>query len=344
MSSLLTSLKPGYYLGIDCSGSHTEAVIADESGFILGSGGCETGANPHNTSLESIFEAIRTSTMEAQKDATRSYPERDIKHYEAACIGMAGFDTPNDQERIRKSLLELPSEQRFHLNRIIIVNDGLAALRAGTDRLWGISLLAGTGSSCYAISPSGKEAKAGGWGFLLGDQGSGYAIGKAIIQQVVKELDGRARPTKLTAKVLKDLRLKEPSDLVQWAYGSATMPIRETAALSILYEDRDLANCIELADIGSQAINELILAFDAVIQQVSFPPGIKIPVVLSGGLFAAKGRILSQVSEAITNRCPQADIIHPTRSSAEGAVNIAQAGERLAAYSESAILMINPDK
>lgn len=108
--------------------------------------------------------------------------------------------------------------------------------------------MASTGSSCYAITPSGKEVMAGGWGYFLGDQASAYSIGKGMIKQVVKEFDGRSAPSKLTPKVLEFLGFTDPGELVTWVYGSSSLPIQKVASVSMLCNDPELSNCVELEE------------------------------------------------------------------------------------------------
>ena len=106
-----------------------------------------------------------------------------------------------------------------HKAPVLVVNDALAALVAGAgDQGPGIVLIAGTGSICYGRNEAGQAARAGGWGYLLGDEGSGWWIGRRTLSAVMRAGDGRGPATLLTERVLAHLELDETSDLIHEVY------------------------------------------------------------------------------------------------------------------------------
>src|SRR5439155_4739091 len=100
----------------------------------------------------------------------------------------------------------------------VLCNDAIAALYSGVGRAEGISVIAGTGSIIYGFAPDGGRARAGGWGYHLGDEGSGWWLAEQALFSIVRAHDGRAPATALTARFLTKLALAEPTDLVTWAY------------------------------------------------------------------------------------------------------------------------------
>lgn len=339
---MLTTLKPGYYLGVDAGASRVEAVITTESGFVLGRGTAR-GANPHNAPIDFLYEGIREAIRLARNDAHMAHPEQTVLTFEAAGLGLAGYDAPTDRELLRTTLTSLPPHaQTLGAKRLVVVNDGLIGLKSGTDQSWGICISAGTGSSCYGLTPSGKEATAGGWGYMLGDQGSGYAIGRDILRQVMREYDGRSPKTELTTKVLETLGLESPTDLLAWAYRDH-VPIPEISTLSRLCNDVNLSDSVELVEIIHRGVHELTLAYEAVIHRLNLGERSEpIPVILTGGLFSMQGQFSDKIIRSILNRTPQADIIFPTRSNAEGAVRLALLGTSMKFFPQSALFFINP--
>ena len=111
----------------------------------------------------------------------------------AVCLGMAGVDRQDDAQIIRDVMRRLG----FRANALI-VNDALIALVAGAGASPGVVLISGTGSIAYGVSPHGVAARAGGWGPTLGDEGSGYWIGRRALAAVMRDSDGRGPQTDLT--------------------------------------------------------------------------------------------------------------------------------------------------
>ena len=90
--------------------------------------------------------------------------------------------------------------------RILVVNDALIALQAGVGDAPGIVIVSGTGSIAYGRNDRGEASRAGGWGYVLGDEGSGYWIGRLALRAVVRHADGRGRATSLTPRLLDAFR------------------------------------------------------------------------------------------------------------------------------------------
>jgi N-acetylglucosamine kinase-like BadF-type ATPase len=84
-----------------------------------------------------------------------------------------------------------------------------------------VLVLSGTGSCCYGRSPSGKTAKLGGWGHVLGDKGSGYEIGLRALKAVVYYFDRDGTWSRLGQQILRKLQLNEPGDLIDWVQAAA---------------------------------------------------------------------------------------------------------------------------
>ena len=99
----------------------------------------------------------------------------------AACLGLAGVDREEDLVLMRAWL-----EKTLPGSNAMIANDAMLVLAAGTPDGWGIALICGTGAICYGRDVRGMLARADGWGHLLGDDGSGYAIGRAALRAIMR--------------------------------------------------------------------------------------------------------------------------------------------------------------
>ncbi len=136
---------------------------------------------------------------------------------DVACLGLAGFDRPDD----RKILASWADEAGW-AHRIVLVNDGDLVVAAGTPEGWGIGVIAGTGSIAVGRTPDGRTARAGGWGHLIGDEGSAYSVVLDALRLVARRADGRdPRPAgsdPLTERLCAALGVAEASQIVTAIY------------------------------------------------------------------------------------------------------------------------------
>jgi N-acetylglucosamine kinase-like BadF-type ATPase len=134
-----------------------------------------------------------------------------------ACLGLAGFDRPEDRHVLRAW-----SAGGGWADRLVLVNDGDLVVAAGTPEGWGVGVIAGTGSIAVGRAPDGRTARAGGWGYLFGDEGSAYAVAVAALRRVARRADGRdpprTDPDPLTVHLCRALDLPGPGHLVSALY------------------------------------------------------------------------------------------------------------------------------
>src|SRR5918994_242731 len=177
-----------YVLGIDAGGTKTVCYLADAHGHIVGEGRAG-GAN-----LQAHGELEVEKVLHAVID--QAVGDRAILPV-AVCLGVAGVDREEDDRVVRGIMRRLGFK-----SHTLVVNDALVALVAGAGDDPGVVLIAGTGSIAYGVNTDGYAARSGGWGFVLGDEGSGYWIGRQALTAVVRAADGRGAKTRLTELVL----------------------------------------------------------------------------------------------------------------------------------------------
>lgn len=196
-------------LGVDGGGSKTRALLSDATGRVLGAG--EAGpSNPNVVGRAGTTRALVAAVRAAFADATG---RARVRRVAAACLGMAGMDTPDDAGRLTRWAL-----RNGVAERVSVVNDCELLLAAGTQSGWGLAVICGTGSICYGRSADGAVARAGGWGHLIGDEGSGYALSVVALRLAARSADGRAGATELLAAILRQLGLTTPMELLGWVY------------------------------------------------------------------------------------------------------------------------------
>lgn len=258
-----------FVIGVDGGGSKTTVVVANQQGKPLGK--IQGGAtNYHSVGGEAAFQALNQAIGEALGIAG-------IGREKIAAIGMgmSGVDRPSDRE-----LFYSWAGKQFPQARLALVNDALILIAAGTENNWGIGVIAGTGSIVIGRNPYGAVKRAGGWGYLLGDEGSGYQVGLHAMQAVAKAFDGRNAPTSLTKRVLEMLSLASPANLVDYIY-QATTSRGDIARLAGLVDEEAAAGDKMALEIIRQGATELALCAQSVAGRLGFSGSI--PCAIGGG-------------------------------------------------------------
>jgi glucosamine kinase len=196
-----------YYLGIDGGGTKTRCVLADET-MVLATA-MSGGSNMIRLGETQTREALHTAVR--QVCATANISSAQIS---AICIGAAGTARPEIATKIRSILAELTPG--LALTGIEVVGDMTIALEAAFGAGPGVIAIAGTGSIVYGRDANGHIARAGGWGFAVSDEGSGYWIGRRAISAILSAHD-QGLETALAAMVLQAWKLNTLDELVQQA-------------------------------------------------------------------------------------------------------------------------------
>lgn len=306
----MTTNRTKCILGIDGGGSKTLALVADGALRVLGRGTAGP-SNYQSVGIARAQAALDDAIARAVASAGLTAPT-----FHAACVGMAGVDRPED-----RALLQAWADRRLPGVPLTIVNDARLVLAAGTPAGWGAALICGTGSIVYGQDAAGHRARAGGWGHVLGDEGSGYAVGLAALWAIMRAFDGRAPATTLTPAILRHWGLAAPPDLVGRAYRQALTPA-DLAALAPLVEAAAASGDAVADEILRDAGRELALAVRAVVQALDLPQ--PVPCALAGGLIvkgeALRDRFLAAAQAAGLELDPVTPVVEP----AEGALRLAQ--------------------
>lgn len=259
-----------FVIGIDGGGTRTRARLANTRGETLGDG--EAGAcNPQAVGFDNSYRAIEDAIARAF-DAARI--EKQI--VAASCLGIGGVDRDTERNEFTRWAREKISP------RIEICTDSQIVLAAGTPEGWGVALIAGTGSIAFGKTRDGKIARAGGWGFLIGDEGSAYDLARRALNAITQAADGRGEKTRLVEMILQFWKLKAPMEIIPRVYRSDLKPA-EFAQLAPLVLRAAEAGDAVAREIISDAARELALAIFAVARALRFAEE-KIPLAFAGGL------------------------------------------------------------
>jgi N-acetylmuramic acid 6-phosphate etherase len=298
-------------IGVDGGGSKTRALAADLQGRILGRGSAGP-SNYHAVGGEAARAALDAAINAALTDAGASAAERPA----ALCLGLAGMGRPGDLP-----IIESWAKARYPGIPLVIVPDAQLALAAGTPAGWGLALVSGTGTLAFGADQAGRTSRSGGWGYVLGDEGSGYAIGLAALRAVARASDGRAPSTALTGAVLGRWSLASPQDLVGRVYQSATQrsDIAGLAALvhSVAQEGDAVAQAL-LRDAG----RELALAAQAVARNLELTEAI--PCALAGSVLVQGQAVAAALLECAADLGLRLEPVTLVQEAALGAVRLAR--------------------
>jgi N-acetylglucosamine kinase-like BadF-type ATPase len=295
-----------FVLGIDAGGTKTVCQLADERAGLR----IET-RGPGATLQASGELAVEQVLREVIEPALRDPEVRPT----AVCLGMAGVDRPLEADIVRGILSRLvPSAER------LVVNDALVALEAGVGAGPGVVVLAGTGSIAYGRDQAGHAARAGGWGYVLGDEGSGYWLGRRALRAVVRAADRRGLPTSLTQRILDRYQVEREQDLVHQVYYGGSKPTT-IAALSGIVQAAAADDQDEVAHrILNDGATELATAALAVARRLGLEA---CPFLLGGGVFPAVPLLASGVAVRVRAVLPRATVDVLAVEPACGAVRLA---------------------
>ena len=271
-------------LGIDGGGTTTEAWLAEPGCNVLGRG----TAGPSNAKAvgsESARLALDTAIHRAFHAAGLAPAPVDV-----ICLGLAGFDRPDDRNRLKEW-----AEHAGWAGKVLIVNDGDLVIATGTTEGWGVGVIAGTGSIAVGRTKDGRTARAGGWGHLIGDEGSAYRVVLDALRLVARRADGRdtqaAEHDPLMERMCAALGVTDTAQIVTEIY-SPTFTRAKIASLA----PEVLKACAEAPETGDQlltpagtALGEIV---SAVARSLEWTSG-TLPLAIAGG-FLLSAKVVQQ--------------------------------------------------
>ena len=296
------------FAGVDGGSTKTFTVLADGEGHIVGTG--ETGpSNYHVVGVEKAIENIYESILIAAKRIDFSY------EIEAITLGLAGMDTKYDFQFFEKNVAgKLPAK------KIYVRHDAEIALVGATGGKPGIIVIAGTGSAAGGRNRKGKYLRCGGWGYILGDEGSAYYLGKRALMAVLWAYDGRGEKTILRDLVIEKMNIKDEEDIIRKVYVEK-MTVKDIAALAPLVTQAALKNDEVALQIFKDAAKHLALHVIALVKRLEMEDEEEILVATIGGVWKAGDIILNPFKEELEKHF-NVKVIKPMFPPAVGALLI----------------------
>ena len=314
-----------YFLGVDGGASKTAAMVIDDSGKSLGSG----VAGPSNH----LRVGIETAARNIERAVNKALVAADVASREIhwAYCGIAGADHPAHRQEVVDSLSIF-----FPRGNFTVDNDARIALTGAIGFGGGVVVIAGTGSVAFGRNEEGAEARAGGWGPIIGDEGSGYGIARAGLAAIMRAHDGRGPATKMT-EMLKERYDMKPEDLPPFVYATTTQT-DDIARYGMLVVQAAQDGDATATAILEQAGGELASAALAVARRLHLIKS-AFPVAYVGGAFRAGDVLLGPMREALLAEAPQAQIGPPKQTPVEGAAQMAMRASKTPRPSRSTAII-----
>lgn len=259
----------GHVAGVDGGGTSTTIALADPSGSeLLRRTGPAALIEPDNPAASAavLVSLIRS----AADDAGITLP------LAALCAGLAGAGTEAARSGVRRAMAEARIARAIR-----IVGDGEIALEGALPGRAGVLLVAGTGSVAHGRAPDGRTGRCGGWGWRVGDEGSGYAIARAGLQAALHAADGRGPETALLPALLDTAGLEAPEQIPGWTGRASKAEVAALAPLVIALADSGDSVADRIVD---AAADDLLRHVRALVERLA-PWSGSVAVVFHGGLF-----------------------------------------------------------
>ena len=210
--------------------------------------------------------------------------------------------------------------------RLILVNDGDLVVAAGTPDGWGVGVIAGTGSIAVARAPDGRKSRAGGWGHLIGDEGSAYGLVLAALRRLARRADGResprmsSRPTlRASLPCTRDTRARHGSSRSSTAPDFDRSKIASLAPAVLAAAAEDVSIAEELLRPAGVELAEMVMAAARTLGLESGP----LPVAMAGGLLLSSRDIVQSMLDRLRSQGYE-PIATPVPEPARGALVLAR--------------------
>jgi N-acetylglucosamine kinase-like BadF-type ATPase len=293
-----------FVMGVDGGATKTLAAVLDMETEALHLG----HAGPSNQDAVGATAAVR-ALLEAADEAIAGAgisPER----LAAAVLAIAGTDT----EAVERNVRAVRTEDW------LVVNDVVAAWATATGTGPGVAVISGTGSNVFGVGPEGRPWRAGGWGHLLGDEGSGYWLGIQSIKAALSDREASGPETALSDVAPAFFGLDSVERLATYVY-SKPLTKGEIAALA-----RETAKLAEAGDAVARELfqwgaRELSRQVGAVIGQTGLEGGF--PLGLIGGAFKAGATFVQPLTDAVHEYAPQARVFRVEMAPVGGSLLLA---------------------
>jgi N-acetylglucosamine kinase-like BadF-type ATPase len=299
-----------FVIGIDGGGTKTTALLVALDGTVM----AESVGGPANllvAGMDSTVETLHILIYECCHKV--GCPPEAIQ---SIVLGLAGAGRATDRAELTDKLFAAGNKKRFPVKNITIETDAKIALEAAFAGGPGIVVISGTGSIALYRTEDRQDLRVGGWGRILGDEGSGYSIARDALNAVMRQYDGRGEKTILTQKALEHFSCSSVEEIIQRIYyQSAAIESFTPKVFEAVASHDNVAHKVILENASELAEHVRVLV-------MKVPPKRKLPVSLMGGVVETDNPYSKMLAERIRGTLPQVVIQKPKFPAAYGAVII----------------------
>jgi N-acetylglucosamine kinase-like BadF-type ATPase len=283
-----TSATADLLLAVDAGGTKTAAWLVDlnqsEAARVLGRGRA-SGGNPLSVGFDAATRAVTEAITTARNDAEQ--PNIRVSRLILSIAGAAN-------EEVGKRFVDWVRSLGL-AERVAVVSDVLPVLAAGTPQCVGVALIAGTGSVAFGRNADGKTQLCGGWGYLLGDEGSGYFIGQMGLSHSLGNLERSSLSDPLTTELLKALGAKTVMQVTKAVYTSPDprAMIASLAPVVVRLAEGHTPEAAAIVDAAGMRLAELVARASGLLGRTEQ----RLSLALGGGLLVNAGCVREATKE-----------------------------------------------
>lgn len=300
-----------YLIGIDGGGTKTDCAIADLSGKIIR----QSSGKPSNFLIIGVKEAVENIFALIEENLFAL--EGDFSDVKQIVIGVAGAGREEDAKLLEKGFKDYADEEGIHFKGVKVLSDAQIALEGAFPNSAGCILIAGTGSVLFGKDEKGTIHRVGGFGRLIGDEGSGYSIGRKALNAVSKESDGRGEATLISELLNAKMNSSFSISIINKVYKEK---FDVASVAKIVIEAAEEGDPIA-EDILDEEADELILHIKSLLDKIRTD---KLNVAFSGSLLDNKNFYSSLLRQKIKSTLPRVEIVKPATSPVSGAILLAK--------------------
>jgi N-acetylglucosamine kinase-like BadF-type ATPase len=300
-----------YIIGIDGGGTKTDCAVSDPEGNIL----FEIKGDPSNFLIEGTGK-VSVSLLDLINRCKEKL-DFDYSDITAILIGTAGAGRKSDAERLKKSFADFSRSKGIDFKNFIVESDARIALEGAFSGKPGAILISGTGSIMLGKDLNGNIHRVGGYGRLIGDEGSGFSIGRKGLNAVTKQFDGRGNYTLISGYLDDKFGINSEENLITEVYKN-NFDIAAIAPLVISAAENNDKTALGIID---EEIYELMKYIPAIKEKLNLS---ELNLSYIGGLITKDNLYSKKLNEMIMNDFPEIKIQPPQNSPVMGAILMAK--------------------
>ncbi|OCA85990.1 hypothetical protein A8F94_14185 [Bacillus sp. FJAT-27225] len=309
-----------FVLGIDGGGTKTKGVIANSNGEIIAEA-ISGASNPNSVSHDEL--EIELSKL---IDSLKKQSDNLFSQVKTVYAGMSGVDHPSARKEMQDILTSLlPKGVNVTVN-----NDAITALYSGTLGKPGIIQIAGTGSVTYGLNDRGIFDRVGGWGYLLGEKGSGYSLGSEGLRAAFLEHDGLGKSTIIKELIVEHFQVQSLPDLVHTVYQSKNSKELIASLSKLVVKAADLGDRVAMKIIEKNGLyvgESISCLINRLFSTTEKQMGINI--VFTGGLFNRLDLFQNSIEDVLSENRINYTIVIPEIPPVGGAIIAALLEEKI---------------